>query len=263
MSEASKKYSRWAGWGYDQCLNQNIRGRIDSWFGGPIDFPYTFLGPDTLQSLLTTHLGRSAQKTGLYAEVNMTRERPVANPPEILLPLLQSGMRVRLHKQSILENLCEIFDARYFVKLGGRAIRGNAIAEAISCGTVVLADPALLIQRELLPAWSFVNDVNSLQILINKLDTDPGAYAAAISEQKDRLRFYGLDCPMTALRAALDRKRRMAGGRWGQIGQRLLRKIAPARYYYHKHFGSNVRPLMDSSNCLIDERIAARGEARQ
>ena len=167
----------------------------------------------------------------------MTSERPVAGPPEILRPLVESGLMVRWHKQNIIENLSEIFDARYFVKLGGRRIRGNAIAEAISCGTVVLADPRLLIQRELLPDSAFIEDLDSLRARIQELDQNPGAYAEALAEQQKRLRFFGIECPLAALHTAVDRKRRLAGHAWGRMGLSLGRRIAPIRYYLDKHLG--------------------------
>jgi hypothetical protein len=209
MSEAVKRYSRWASWGYDHCLTQNTRGRVHPWSGGPIDFPYTFLGPATLENLARRHTGRDAEKTGLYAEINMSPERPVTAPPSILRPLATRGVRLRLHQQNILRNLQELYDAKYFVKLGGRPVRGNSIAEAISSGTVVLADPRLLLQKELLPDSARVANLGELEARIAALDCDPAAYAALLAEQRERLRLYGVERPLAALHAALQSKRRL------------------------------------------------------
>jgi hypothetical protein len=235
MSEAKKRYSRWAFWGYDHCLTQNTRGFTHPDIGGAIDFPYTFVGPDTLHRIMARHLGRPARKTGVYAEINMSPERPVAGPPQVLAPLVARGYPVRWHRQNILENLEQIYDSRYFVKLGGRCVRGNAIAEAISCGTLVLANPALLLQRELVPESAHVRDFTELAAKLAQLDADDTLYELELARQRERLQHYGVDCPLLSLRRALDRKRRLRQTRVGRLLYRAGRRLAPTLYYLRKH----------------------------
>ena len=61
-------------------------------------------------------------------EINSTTERPVVRVPDHFKPLTDAGQEVILHRQLIGDNLCNLYDAKYFVKMGGRVIRGNSVA---------------------------------------------------------------------------------------------------------------------------------------
>ncbi len=70
--------------GYDVNLNQLITGTRDK-VKGYIDFPYTFVGPNCLETLMEDVLKRKkAKNTGIYAEINTTKERPVKKECRIL-----------------------------------------------------------------------------------------------------------------------------------------------------------------------------------
>ena len=108
--------------GYDVTMNQMARGIISKKCG-IMDFPYTFLSSDTLQKIMQNHLGRESENKGIFMEINSTTERPVTKAPAHFQPLIDAGYEIILHKQRIFDNLKSIYDAKYFVKMGGRHIR--------------------------------------------------------------------------------------------------------------------------------------------
>ena len=194
--------------GYDVCLNQKARGKIARRMG-VVDFPYTFVGPSCLEKLVQKHLGRKSHQQGIFAEINSCHGRPVTHaPPEFLTTFSKLGHSIRLHRQLISENLKELYDARYFVKLSGRSIRGNSVIEAISLGTVVLMDPSQVIHRELLPRQSWITSSEQARQKVCYLDQHPDAYAALLAEQRERLQRYVVDAPWTSLQNCLKHKRK-------------------------------------------------------
>ena len=155
-------------YGYDVSLVQRPSMTVQNKMG-VLDFPYTFLGPTCLEDIMRQVLGRSGEKNGLYAEINMSKERPVVECPSVLREFARPDFPVRLHRQHIMQNLELIYDAKFFVKLGGRVIQGNSIAEAISTGTLVLANPDEVRHKELLPEFTCIQDANDLKAKINFL----------------------------------------------------------------------------------------------
>lgn len=191
--------------GYDVCLNQETRGLVAS-RPGVIDFPYTFVGPDCLETLMQRALGRPSARSGIYIEINSVTKRPAQLEPH-LLPLETPSHPLRLHRQNIRENLTELYDSKYFVKLGGRFIRGNSVIEAISCGSVVLMNPAELHHSQLLPRESWVYSVDDAHRKIAELERDPAAYQRLLATQRERVAGFVCDAPWESLCNALHAKR--------------------------------------------------------
>lgn len=191
--------------GYDVCLNQETRGIVASG-SGVIDFPYTFVGPDCLETLLARTLGRPSARQGIYIEVNSVHQRPARIEPH-LLPLASDAHPLRMHRQNIRENLTELYDARYFVKAGGRHIRGNSVIEAISCGVVVLMNPAELHHAQLLPRACWIHSVDDARRKIAEFERDPAARLQVLAEQRARLAGFVFDAPWESLQNALAAKR--------------------------------------------------------
>lgn len=199
--------------GYDVCLNQMATGKVADGLG-VIDFPYTFVKSDTLEKLMMRHLGRPSENSGIFSEINSSSQRPVRDIPEQFLPIAeQTGHAIRLHRQHIGENLKQVYDARYFVKVGGRNIRGNSIIEAISLGTPVLMSPDEVIHRELLPESSWVKTPDEAIRKIRELDRNPEERTALLVEQRRRLDEYIFEKPMQSLVNCLHDKRRMSSFR--------------------------------------------------
>ena len=136
-----------------------------------MDFPYTFLRGDTLFRIMHAALGREPERKGVFMEINSTKERPVRHVPDHFRPLVDAGQPVRLHRQLIRENLTAIYDSKYFVKMGGRPIRGNSVAEAVSLGTLAVMDSREVTHRELIiPVLDDFFFRRPLQSLANALD---------------------------------------------------------------------------------------------
>ncbi len=192
--------------GYDVCLNQEARGHVAT-KTGVVDFPYTFVGADCLQTLLYQFLGRNSEKRGIYCEINSSTERPVVTTPPTFSGLTSLGHPIRLHKQLISENLTEIYDSKYFVKIGGRRLRGNSIIESISLGTPVLMNPNDVTHKELLPKEAWIVTQEDAYRRIEHLETHRDAYDDLLHKQRDLLNKYVYKAPLDSLMNALTYKR--------------------------------------------------------
>ena len=190
--------------GYDVSITQNVTGEVASGLG-KVDFPYTFMGPNFLNTIATTLFG-PVTKTGVYAEINTTTTRPVRNVPQLEF-VKDLGHELILHHQDILENIKNLHRSKYFLKLGGRKIRGNSIIEAISCGSLVLMDPKDVTHSQLLPKELWVHNQEEAQTLIKRLDTDTSFYEECKRKQQELLSFFVVDTPMESLHNCLEAKR--------------------------------------------------------
>jgi hypothetical protein len=190
---------------YDVSLNQENRGLVNS-NSGFIDFPYTFIGPYCLENLIFTYLRRKSLNLGIYAEINTTIQRPVVSISKFDA-LKNIGHPLNVHQQLIKDNLVTIYDSKYFVKLGGRFIRGNSIIEAISLGTLVLANPHELNCTQILPKETWVFTIDDIITKIKFFDSNPHLYNEALEKQRILLKHFIVDCPLESLKSALKSKR--------------------------------------------------------
>lgn len=194
--------------GYDVVLNQEITGYL----GGNrkvIDFPYTFIGPNCLYDLIKSMLNRESNNEGVYAEINSFRERPVKNIGHFKPVKDSTKHEIKLHKQLIKDNLIEIFDSKYYVKLGGRMTRGNGALEAISLSTLVLMSPEDIICTQILPKDCWIYSDKDVIEKIKYLDENPDEYNRLLNMQKQLLKQFVLDYPMESLIRALLEKRKL------------------------------------------------------
>lgn len=192
--------------GYDVTLNQMARGIVADRCG-QVDFPYTFVGAHTLEDILRRALQRPPRKEGIFMEINSTTERPVTRVPDHFRPLEQTGQPVIFHRQRIADNLTAIYDAKYFIKWGGRAIRGNSVAEAISAGTLCLMNRDEVIHRELIVDGCHVTSMQELLDLVKRLDQDPALYEELRGRQRAALQELFFDKPLRSLENCLRDKR--------------------------------------------------------
>jgi hypothetical protein len=221
MGEASRLVP-YVEFGYDAMLTQDITGNIADGLGA-VDFPYTFLGPDCLERIAREYGLIPDEKQGVFAEINCTRERPVVSVPQLDF-LRGLGHEVVVHHQDIVENLARVARSKYFVKLGGRRIRGNSVIEAVSAGTVVLMDPKDVRCAQLLPKESWAHSREEIEDKIRELDRDSGSYRELLAEQRKRIESFVVDAPMESLNNCLGFKR--AGKRADQpTAMRILREI--------------------------------------
>lgn len=198
--------------GYDATLNQMARG-ITTDQNGVIDFPYTFVKGDTLEHIMQKAVGRTSRKQGVFMEINSTKERPVTRVPHHFHPLEEIGQHIILHQQRIAENLRNIYDAKYFVKMGGRQIRGNSVAEAVSLGALAIMNRNEVIHKELIIDECHVENMDEVIALIQRLETHPDEYAHLVAKQRGVLTHLFFDCPMKALKHSLETKLQKGGAR--------------------------------------------------
>ena len=182
--------------GYDVVLNQKARGIYEPSSKGVIDFPYTFLSDSSIESAMRRALGREPINEGVFVEVN-----------SVMSVVELGGRRVYRHSQNIKTNLTNLYDAKYFIKCGGRFIRGNSVAEAISSGTLVLINRDDIVYRELIPDGCNVNCLEDALTQMTELDNNPSLYDELLRQERERVQKYLFDAPLNALKLALNKKR--------------------------------------------------------
>ena len=86
---------------YDILLNQDILR--DSLPEFSIGFPYTYLGPFTLERIVQQSIAIEANKKGIYMEINNTAERPVQTIPDEFKKISsETELSIIIHKQNII-----------------------------------------------------------------------------------------------------------------------------------------------------------------
>jgi len=193
------------GFGYDVSLNQQARGVLNDGCG-TIDFPYTFLKGNTLQNIMQSSLNRLSRKRGVFMEINSTTERPVKTVPDHFLPLQHIGQEIIFHEQNIFNNLLNIYDSKYFVKLGGRKIRGNSVVEAISLGSLAIMNRDEIIHKELIIDECNVKSMEDVIALIKELESDSLKYFKLLEKQKKVVDNYFYEMPLSSLMKCLENK---------------------------------------------------------
>jgi hypothetical protein len=193
---------------YDLILNQDVQ--IKEFPSYSIGFPYTFLGKDSLYNIhknILNNQDKSNKKNGLFVEINNNTQRPVVNVQEDFYYIGQEcNIPIILHSQNIIENLNRICNAKYFVKLFGRKIRGNGIIESISAGTLVLINSDLIVYKNLIPIEC---DVKCKEDVIKKilyLENNHEECNRLMKIQKDNLEKYFVEEPLIHLYEKYDEK---------------------------------------------------------
>jgi len=189
--------------GNDVRLNQALGESVQHDFG-EINFPAPFIDSDCLYKLMERTLQRPSKNEGVYPEINMCQGRPIESIP--YENKLEKYDRVYRHSQIIKENLTQLYDSKYFVKIGGRYIRGNAIVEAISCSTLVLMNPKDIIYNKLLPQTTWVHNIDETCKKIEYLEENPEEYDRLLNEQKSLVQKYVADIPMETLLSLSQKK---------------------------------------------------------
>jgi len=144
---------------YNARLNQDVGRTIQTKFG-VVCFPYSFIEPGSLKKLSTNHSGPQ-KKDGVFVEYNWVQTSNKAmkikglGPVRTIVPA--AGKRSQDpntpyisavdHRIRTIDRLCA---SKFFLKYGGRIIRGNSIAEAMACNAVAVCKPSLIIYSQLL-----------------------------------------------------------------------------------------------------------------
>ena len=139
--------------------------------------------------------------------------------------MADAGYEIILHQQKIADNLKNIYDAKYFVKMGGRSIRGNSVAEAVSLGTLAIMNRDEVIHHELIIDECNVKTMDEMISLINRLENDPELYRTLQQKQRQVLHTYFFDAPLQSLINCLKEKRGLSKprtySRWNRLFDNL------------------------------------------
>lgn len=179
---------------YDIVLNQDVMkcGLPDFSIG----FPYSFLGPYTIENLLEKLGLYPLEKKGVYLEINNSTERPFITIPEQFLKIKEElNIPIIIHSQNILENIQRIANSKYFIKIFGRIIRGNGIMEVISAGTLILINKELITYHDLIPDDCHVETIDDIINKIKYFEENPVEYDRIIILQRTLLFTYFYKIP--------------------------------------------------------------------
>jgi len=175
-------------YGYDIALNQDVTDQEPNLNNNVILFPYTFLNDNTLYNVMNNYL-RMDKKGGVFVEINSCRGRPVTSYPDLFDKISDKfKLPVLIHKQNIKENLINLYNAKYFVKHGGRDIRGNSVIEAISSSTLVLMGPRSCGYGFLIGNDCRATSEEEIMQKIEYFENNPEKYTEAMSIQKRLLK---------------------------------------------------------------------------
>jgi hypothetical protein len=139
-------------------------------------------------------------KCGIYIELNNTSERPFVNVPSGFKQISEvCKIPIILHDQDILENIKNIYNAKYFVKIYGRLVRGNGILEVISAGTLILINKKLIMYNNLIPDICHVETPDDVINKILFFENNPIEYNKVIEFQRNYLNEYYFKKPFENL----------------------------------------------------------------
>ena len=97
-----------------------------------INMPYTFIPPRYIFDNFKTN----QNKKGIYIEKNSKIDE--LNNSELFKQLYSLNLNIEFHSEDIEKNLKKIASSKYFIKLGGRSVRGNSFYEAMSASSLCL-----------------------------------------------------------------------------------------------------------------------------
>ena len=213
-----------ARFGYDVTLNQMARGIVADRLG-EVDFPYTFVGRDTLERIIHSVVNRPSKRNGVHIEVNSVATNRDKIPPQFL-PIQEAGYEIHLHQELISNNLISIYDSKYFVKIGGRPIRGNSVAEAVSLGTLAIMNRSEVTHGELIIDECNVSTAEEVLALLKHLDTDDNLYSRLLEKQRQVLQHFFFEAPVKSLCRCVEAKRTTGASKrytlWEKISDRLF-----------------------------------------
>ena len=92
--------------------------------------------------------------------------------------------------------------------MGGRHIRGNSVAEAVSLGTLAIMDKNEVTHHELIIDECDVKTMDQMVSLINKLENNPDLYQELLAKQRKVLKELFFEAPVQSLVNCLEEKRK-------------------------------------------------------
>ena len=91
--------------------------------------------------------------------------------------------------------------------MGGRSIRGNSVAEAISLGSLAIMNRNEVIHKELIIDECNVKSMDEAVSLIDKIERNPELYRKLLDKQRAVVDRYFFEAPLQSLSNCLTEKR--------------------------------------------------------
>lgn len=172
--------------GYDLFLNQNFRFYPQKMAAHEVEFPYFIQNYNCFQELLGNIPDQKRQ--GIIIESHTQR----ILDDEQLSELSRFGsVYLTIGKtQDVVESLLQ---SKYFLRIGGRKLRGNAMIEAISAGCLAIGNPEEFLHESLFTPNTRVKDFKEAIEKIAFFETHPNALNRELMAQRqlvDYLCFY-------------------------------------------------------------------------
>lgn len=176
--------------GYDLFLNQRFwaRGLFPN-REHEIDFPYAFLNAGCMRDLA----GDEA-RSGVMVE---SHTKHLLSSHEV--KALERFGPVRFIGGTITDIIKGLHASRYWVRLGGRVLWGNGMAEAVACGCLALGNPGEFKNRSLFTTGTIARSFAEALERIAFFEGDAAARDRELATQKARLEYYCYARPMRQL----------------------------------------------------------------
>jgi hypothetical protein len=148
-----------------------------------IDMPYTFIYPDFLRYFNKI----SNSKRGIYIEINSVSKENRSKASHIIdniIPLSTLGLPISFHPDSTSSHINLLHVSKYYVKTGGRPIRGNGLIEAMAANLICLIKPDHCFGALRLPSFCYYRNYDELAQKIAVLESDPQLYALILKKQR-------------------------------------------------------------------------------
>ena len=189
--------------GYDLFLNQRFRCLPPGAKAAPheIEFPYFLQYYGCFQDLYGPDFVPPVPQ-GVMLESHSARE---LSPEQ--MEQLQALGPVRSAKGSVEAVIQALMSSKYFVRLGGRKLWGNAMVEAIAAGCLAIGNPDEYKNKCLFTPGTEASSFEQVVSKIRQFDADPALYAQEAAEQRKRLNYLCYERPLRDLLHAAEQVR--------------------------------------------------------
>lgn len=181
--------------GYAWFFNQHFRSVETSTLSPhEIEWPYYLQYPGCFASLFDPEA--VSERSGFVLE-----HHSAAVALNSTMRALESYGPVRLSAGTPREILQRLHRGKYFLRLGGRRLWGNALIEAVSSGCLVLGDRRAFVHSDIFrPATTAESQAGILE-RVRALEDDDDLFAAELRWQRSVIRFLCFERPISDLLA--------------------------------------------------------------
>ena len=153
-----------------------------------INIPYTFISPCFIEENY-----QAIKKEGIYLEINSISEnnpylrKNWADNIKGIDELKKLNLPISYHPGNTHKHIDSLASSTYFVKLGGRPVRGNSFLEAISAGCICFLAKSDCYGNILFPEYCYFSNKEQLIQKISHLEKNKELREKLIKEQRSYL----------------------------------------------------------------------------